>query len=151
MKSYSEEEVFAPWEIQAFTRAVELVDSVPPSTGLRCHELARAVMMRLVEEWSSSPERSDPGVLSHGFEIQVIDGYYGMVEHSFIYLGRVAAGGFGAPPNVLDVYTPGRMPQVQLVSSSSTLPFYYRRGTPRDDIKIGIVESLLTFWKARFG
>lgn len=150
MKSYAEVEVFQKWELRAFKRATELVACVPESTiggsELRCHELARAVMIKLVEDWALSPARRNPDELSHGLELQVIDGYYGMIEHSFIYLGRIMEGGFGAPPNVLDVYTPGRMPQVQLVSSSSTLPFYYRRGQPRTDIKMNVIDELMSIW-----
>jgi hypothetical protein len=44
---------------------------------------------------------------------------------------------------VLDVYTPGRLPQVQLIDVTATLGQPYRLGPPRRDIKKAVVAELV--------
>ena len=75
-------------------------------------------------------------------QLSITESYYGMIEHSFILLGELHDGGFGPMPSVLDVYAPGRVPQVQLVDTSSVLPFYYRRGAARADVRHDRVDRI---------
>jgi hypothetical protein len=115
--------IFTAQEIEYFKKACELVSKVPYKLDgevVRCHELVRAVAKAL--------------------ELTFEDGYYGMVEHSWIWLSPREP--LTPPPRILDVYVPGRVPQVQLVDPCTFLPWDYRRGPPRDDICKTTVEDL---------
>ena len=95
MKNYAESERFTPEDMQYFVVAQVLVEQVPAKCfgeWVRCHELTRAVAAVM------------------GLEDQVRDGKCMGVEHSWIEL-RV----HGTGCVILDLYAPGRMPQVQLV------------------------------------
>jgi hypothetical protein len=127
VKGYSETDVFSAAEQALRSNAERLVAVCPArlfNDVVRCHELARAVAQVM-------------GLPT----AQVCDGWYGMVNHSWIWTTpRVE---FSAPPNVLDVYTPGRLPQVQLAHSTAALPFEYRRGDRRKDIRRRVVNHLV--------
>jgi hypothetical protein len=135
VRSYSEKEVFVEKEITLFRRAMILVNEVPEAfdlRGLRCHELARAVTRMLEDEGEKG--------------LEVVDGNYGPVEHSWITIPRpFATEGF----TILDVYACGRMPQVQLVHNVWALPEHrlYQPGPRRDDINLKHLNYLLDFWK----
>jgi len=119
---------FKDQEIEYLERTQRLVKLVPyelDSKVVRCHELARAIAK----------------LLGLTFE----DGYYGMVEHSWVWTRPREP--FEPPSNILDPYTPGRLPQVQLVHSSTMLPFEYRRGDPRKDIDQEMVDSLVQIFE----
>ena len=120
MRGYSETEVFSPGEVSAFRRAEAMVHAIPDMEDLRCHEVARAVASML------------------GLEVQ--DGKYGMVEHSWILLPRTA--GRSA---ILDVYSVGRLPPVQLIHHAGILPHFdsFKAGDPRDDVRQGTVDRLV--------
>lgn len=116
MRGYSETDVFSAWELDVLRRATAIVAAVDRAS--RCHELAHAVARAL--------------------GLQAQDGHYGMVEHSWVWLtpwdkpwrpGKY-------PPNVLDVYAVGSLPQVQLVDMRGLLPHMqaYRPGLPRTDV-----------------
>lgn len=121
MIGYAQREVFAASEQRLLVQAIEIISCIrDEEPELRCHELARGV-----------------GAL---LDLQVCDGYYGMVSHSWLWTGHFEE--FSSLPNILDVYCPGRLPQVQLVHTSSTLPFEYRRHTPRTDIRQAIVDKI---------
>ena len=111
MNGYAETEVFTPREKLLLRQATELVEIAPYEVYgnlVRCHELARAVGKVL------------------GLEHE--DGRYGFVEHTWLWTEPRADEKFCAPwvlPNVLDVYTPGSMPQVQLVHMATGLPARY--------------------------
>lgn len=129
MRSYAELEMFKPTEIEKWKEAVVLTERVPDRIFgelVRCHELARAVGKLL--------------------ELPVQDGYYSFVEHSWLWLWPYDP---DDPyiPNVLDVYVPGRVPQVQLVhTNSSAFPREYRRGNgERDDIRNDALEEILQY------
>ncbi len=129
MKSYAELEMFKETEIQLLKRAILLVERVPDQVLgelVRCHELARAAGKIL------------------GLSVQ--DGYYNFIEHSWLWLTPYDPDDFYIP-NVLDVYVPGRIPQVQLVNTnSSALPRDYRRGQDeRTDINELAVEKILWY------
>lgn len=75
--SYSEREVFSTGEIIAFHEAEKMVAAImsglpPEDENVRCHEIARAVCDCL------NQMSNVVGVLN------VVDGKYGCVEHSWI-------------------------------------------------------------------
>jgi len=126
MRPYAEQEVFSTREVELFRQATALVALLPDLEELRCHELARFIGERL------------------GLEVQ--DGYFGFVEHSWCwttpraddseYLWRL--------PNILDVYVPGELPQVQLIHTTTALPMPYRFGASRRDIRSDLLAKLAT-------
>lgn len=128
MQSYSEIYVFTEEELSLYKKAIDLVDKIPKYLTiderdiltfeeLRCHELARAVGLKL--------------------NLPVIDGKYGIVEHS--WLRTVGKGKY----NVIDVYCVGSLPLVQLRDIDFKLPHQYSQGEPRRDIDDKIIEKLL--------
>ena len=119
MRSYAERELFEPGEIADWQTATKLVTLVPYAIDgepVRCHELARAVACHL--------------------GLYVCDGKYGMVEHSWIVTRTMKLS------NILDVYVPGSMPQVQLISSCRLLPTAYNPRHARGDIRVGVMRFL---------
>lgn len=147
MKSYAERHCFTQLQVDAWRRATDWVSRIRlpwEDSELRCHELVRAV--------------------AYGFrftrhELVVVDGKCGIVEHSWLiwdssrsdvgtleYLrkqGRTAeimhAASHGA---ILDVYTPGCVPQVQLIDSLMAFGRYLI-GAQRDDIREDVVQRLI--------
>lgn len=125
MKNYAEHEVFKSGELVYFLTAQELVRRIPDDFmadgwELRCHEVARAVGLRL--------------------GLKVIDGKSGGVDHSWLLT---------ASSNILDVYVVGRLPQVQLVDMACTGPRHdlvYVPGEPRTDIDGAVLWKLLLFF-----
>jgi hypothetical protein len=117
---YAESEVFSEEDIALLKKVVRWVAKVPGkinSRWIRCHELAIAIGEML--------------------QLPVVDGKYLSMEHSWIPLGE---------RRLLDVYAPGRLPQVQLVDTS--LPSFvsdYVVGPPRTDINRGLVEQLKSY------
>ena len=137
MKSYTERHVFGPEAVVLWECACRAVASVTTEMAtepnwshpeLRCHELTRAVVKAL---------GLSPGV--------VVDGKYGPVEHSWIWLPH-------STPAILDVYCPGRIPQVQLVHGIlQVVPHPYRAGDrPRSDIDTRRVDALSEYMLAAF-
>lgn len=126
MLSYSEVEVFKPWELELFKRAQGLVAKVPDSfTGIRCHEIARAVGLIL--------------------KLQVQDGKFGRVEHSWLWVSKWEWGTY--PPSILDVYAVGKLPQVQLIDVSAMSTPHLKNYYPeeiRGDVDWKIVRRLVT-------
>lgn len=120
MKSYAEREVFAEDALAAVEIAAALVARVGNHWGneLRCHELARAVGKLL--------------------NLEVVDGKYFAVEHTWLLFHHPQ----GA--HILDVYVPGRVPQVQLIHNHwATSALRYVPGPRRDDIQMDVIEQLL--------
>ena len=126
MKSYAEREVFNVNELSLLNQATALVARAPGSFDhhyVRCHELARAVSLLL--------------------GLPVCDGMFGFVEHTWIWTEEPAGRPLWTMPNILDVYVPGSLPQVQLVHLSTGLPARYRAGEPREDVRQDVVLELL--------
>jgi hypothetical protein len=124
MISYSEREIFGEREQELLWRATDLVKRVQVEP--RCHELARAVGQVLK--------------LPHQ------DGYYGFVEHTWLWTEEREEYHPWSLPNLLDVYSVGSLPQVRLVDMKHTGPGHvqiYRIGTPRDDISTHAVALLV--------
>jgi hypothetical protein len=129
MIGYAAREIFTEQEGDLLAKAEGLVDVAPYELEgdlVRCHELARAVGRIL--------------------DLQYCDGWFGMIDHSWLWTRppRLIDGFFAdGVPNVLDVYAPGRLPQVVLVASSPHLPYEYRRGDGRSDVRAPTVEALI--------
>lgn len=126
MKNYAESEIFPPEEVRLWKQAVRLIEAIPDEgvPEFRCHELARAVGHRL------------------GLKVQ--DGRYGFVEHTWLWVTPFENRWF--LPNILDVYVPGRLPQIQLIHTNRTvLPVNYSWTEPRGDIREDIVRDLCSF------
>jgi len=119
-------ERFTQKELSLWRIAKEIVQDVPDQfdgEDIRCHELARVVASYL--------------------DIPYQDGRYGFVEHTWLWTtpleGELHRWKL---PNILDVYVPGQVPQVQLIHTSTHLPLPYLWGPPRIDIRENVVESL---------
>jgi len=128
MKSYAERTVFSAAHLEAWRRATVLVACLGDDWGdeLRCHELSRAVAHVLVKEGASCVVR---------------DGLIHAIEHSWILL-RDASGLLEAYA-ILDVYAPGRLPQVQLVDDHFAVSRGYEPGPERSDVRAAIVRCLV--------
>jgi hypothetical protein len=115
---YAERCVFSSRQQEAYrlARALvgRLVDSyvAPPRRSVRCHELARAVARRLVDA---------------GHEARVVDGHLGAIQHSWVILADPIV-----RDAILDVYVPGRLPQVQLVDGHPFISSAYQVGEVHD-------------------
>lgn len=112
--------------------ATEFVDAIPEAlaVGMRCHELARIVHSVL-----PSPASMFPGT------IEIVDGQYGPVEHSWL---RTSSGW------ILDLYVPGRLPQVQLVDPIALLEAErYRPGPQRADLDDDMIARVRAWHAAR--
>lgn len=115
-------ESFTTLDMQRLEQTMRFVAAFPDKIAdevLRCHEVARAVAYGL------------------GLEDQVQDGYYGTVDHSWIWL---------SDDTILDPYAVGRFPQVQLVDYSAILceRANYRLSRPRKDINDAVLHQLLS-------
>jgi hypothetical protein len=127
VKTYSELEVFSSRELYDFKEATRLVSLMPDvdqhGRELRCHEVARVVGRELGLPWYD-------GKYEYG------------CEHS--WLGAL-------PPSrhILDVYTVGRLPPVQLVAVVTTLPTRYKVLGQRTDIREDVVRYLRNYLRVR--
>jgi len=147
MISYSEREVFTKRELALLARATAYVARVDEREAslselghwpywLRCHELARAV--------------------GHLLELEHEDGKYSSypntsvgINHSWLLIPRTNATGERVGLSILDVYSVGRLPQVQLLANTNTVP-NHRNFIPlaaRTDINETVVAKLVQMMK----
>lgn len=158
MISYSQREVFTDFAHELYVEAGTWAAALPtwwrtdgswcwsdtpprkPVPEVRCHEVVRAIDRVM-------------GITAFQFGA-VVDGYYGLVEHSWLALfGLENVGG----PSILDVYAVGRLPMVQLVCvTTATTPEYenYETGDPRTDINQPLVDQMvheLERWRPKLG
>jgi hypothetical protein len=138
VKSYAERQIFSDRATAMWCDAVDLIKRISPTWGneLRCHELARAAQIAL----GKLKFRGEP------YKLYVVDGRLWSIEHSWL-LYEVSG-----PPlyreyttkRILDVYCPGRLPQVQLLDGDHfAIARGYEAGETRTDIKLDIVEKLV--------
>lgn len=131
MIAYAEKEVFSEREVGLLRLAEDLIRPVPHELDgqlVRCHELARAVGRCL--------------------DLEVEDGHFGFVEHSWLWTEPLRSKHEWRLPNVLDVYVPGSLPQVQLVDMVSGLPHRYSaRQIKGLVIREDVVERLIEIMK----
>jgi len=124
MISYSEREVFLPEYVSAWNfthQAVSLLGDVGGGDEpVRCHELARAVWVLLE---------------NHGFSgWDVVDGRFGIVEHSWLIRPKRYV--------MLDPYSVGRLPMVQLLDVSPKFELPYQEGPERGDVRQSALDRL---------
>jgi len=121
VRSYAEREVFSPHDLSVLRLATRLVSAVGDHWGneLRCHELARAAAARLRDV---------------GIDCTVVDGAVGVIEHSWVRIEASSA--------ILDVYCPGRLPQVQLIHAHRHVSLGYEPGEDRGDVREAILGRL---------
>lgn len=127
MKGYTHQVVVPADVVVLLAQATKFVDEFPEEPGWpRCHEVARAVFALCVDPRSA----------------MVIDGHFGAVEHSWIALLE-----FKPQPWVLDCYSVGRLPMVQLVTPVIAKPSFYELYRPamryRDDVRLEEVARLV--------
>lgn len=118
MRGYSAEKVFSPRAQIMRGRAAEIVTILPE--GLRCHEVARIIHIKL----------DNVGI--------VVDGHYGMVDHTWLVIPN-----YTDSEVILDCYTVGRLPPVQLVTMDVGLGVDYRPGPERTDIKFSTIRRIV--------
>lgn len=128
MRSYSERHIFTHEECALLHRAATFVDVVTDDVpAIRCHELARAFTAEH-PTWCGTP-------------LDIVDGLFGSCDHTWIERaipGRVA---------ILDVYSVGRLPMVQLVHHWSLLQMPYVRHPDRTDVRADVVARLREEWQ----
>lgn len=139
MKGYAER-VLVPKDLADLREELAaLIEALPDHSdggGLRSHELTYAVA-----EYIRGREELER------FKLEVVDGKYEHVAHSWI-VGRTNFA--GVPDLILDVYAAMRVPMVQLVQ---LLHFYrfgykmYQEGTARTDIDRMRVDWILARFK----
>lgn len=139
MKGYSERCLFLPSVTRLYVflcKVLERFDSSPYGSGhdreLRCHELTRAVK-RFIQHHGDVPY--------HPPNVTLYDGKYSIVDHSWLEILAKSPEGL-CSLYILDVYTVGQLPQVQLLDITFSLPHRanYRAQARRDDIDMGIVN-----------
>lgn len=140
MKSYSEAEVFSASELAPFKAAQAYVDRLDErrladSSGvvktIRCHELTRAVgrLLKLAhEDGVYCPAESNGGG----------------VDHSWLCVPHHGDGRI-SNFSILDVYSVGRLPQVQLLYCGLTVPHHleFMPRAERTDIDEEMVLQLI--------
>lgn len=125
MIGYAERCCLLPEAVGAYRRACALVDRVPhvdrDGGEVRCHELSRAVARQLT---------------MIGTKVEVVDGSLWWVDHSWILLpGQLYRA-------LLDVYVPGRVPQVQILHDHPVVTRGYQRGSSRLDVRTDVINEL---------
>jgi hypothetical protein len=128
MRGYSELNVFTSDEIKAWELATLAVGSLPEDPLVRCHELARAVRDLLLS-------------LKQTPKFIVCDGKFGLADHTWLVTEVYSR------DTVLDVYSVGVLPQVQLIDRSSLAIRNARQYIERDlraDIDTALVKELVS-------
>ena len=122
MITYAERACFEASHLRVLERVEVYVARISNAWGneLRCHELARAVHRVACKT------------------LEVVDGKYGPIEHSWLRFSDGA---------ILDPYVPGRLPAVQIVDP--IVGMEYRPGAPREDIRHPIIDRLVLEMRRR--
>lgn len=134
MKGYSEKEVFSEYELAKLDAArgyVERLDETKIQGTIRCHELTRAVGRVLG--------------LAHEDGTYCPAGTEGGVDHSWLLTPHDKGKGKISGHSILDVYSVGRLPQVQLLFCGLTVPHhlgFLPRGE-REDVDERMVLRLM--------
>lgn len=127
MRSYAEREIFTDEEQATWCDAVDIVNRVSKrwDNELRCHELARAVASQLA-------------LLDR--RVEVVDGKLFAIEHSWLVIPP--QGAVRQRAAILDVYCPGRIPQVQLIDQHFIVARGYEPGPDRTDLRYDVLTRL---------
>lgn len=129
MISYAMSKCFRPYHVVAWDDARQLVDLVQADGGnqpyIRCHELARAVLLEMSEVIVQGRNK-------YRDALEVHDGKVGHVEHSWLRFTKSGV--------VIDVYRPGLHPQVLLVDSIVAMDYKFIE--MRTDIDNSVITKL---------
>lgn len=132
MISYAQRQINAEF-LKVYGLSLARVAKVPSHLDesgreIRCHELARAVARELLR-------RASLGTPS----IRVVDGRLGVIAHSWLELTAASK-----DQTIMDVYTPGRVPQVQLIDKHPIITDCYKEDPTfaRLHISLKIVNQL---------
>lgn len=136
MRSYAERQIFHATAVAVWADAVSLVARVSDryNNEVRCHELARAALKALTD-------LNERRLHDANATLSLVDGNLWAIEHSWlVYRWNDVT----APKRfILDVYCPGRLPQVQLLDGEHfAIARGYEKGAWRDDIDASMVERL---------
>lgn len=128
MQSYSATDVFSVTLRNLMLRIEatlsKMADDLPSRQVVRCHEVVQAFHMLLtIERW----------------ETELFDGHYGPVEHSWL----VITDPYRSRKFILDIYSVGRLPMVQLLVPDLGHAALYRPGELRKDIRTDDLAYLL--------
>lgn len=130
MRSHAETDIFTLRERGAFEAAQRFIarvgDPPPGAPPIRCHELAHA--------------------FGRFFGLPVVDGHFGIVDHSWVILPNPEAPKSLRHGKILDIYAVGALPQVMLLDACHYgLPYSagYHPGPPRTDIDETQVLALM--------
>jgi hypothetical protein len=137
VKSYAERQVFPDIAKAVWADAVSLIQRVSSRHGneVRCHELARAAQKALFD-------LNEHRLRVNNAALTLADGKLWAIEHSWLYCEWRDA----ATPRrcILDVYCPGRMPQVQLIADHFAVSRGYEASNEeRPDIDRDMVLRLI--------
>lgn len=136
MKSYAERQIFHVVAQAIWCDAVDIVRRVSDRWGneVRCHELARAALTALQ---ALNQRKLNEANATLG----LVDGKLWAIEHTWLTYTRNDQ---TAPRQfILDVYTPGRLPQVQLIDMHFSIARGYNSGEARKDIDLELYAKLL--------
>jgi hypothetical protein len=130
VNGYNADHTFSEKQIRVMKRAADIVAWInDQSLGagrhdmMRCHEVARIVGLLL--------------------DLPVVDGKYGAVDHSWLILNA-----YRSKACILDVYSVGSLPMVQLRDASIPgADKLYRHGDLRTDIHQKIVDMEIDLWR----
>lgn len=124
---------------EPFLRALELATRFvgrmpiadPSGRDVRCHEIARSTVWYL--------SKFQFGEQANGCKMKVVDGVYGIVDHSWILLS------YANQHAILDVYAVGRLPMVQLCLVETPIFKFiemFEEREPRNDIRGDVIYFL---------
>lgn len=136
MKSYSERQIFHVVAQAIWADAVDIVARVSDRWGneVRCHELARAALVALQALNQRKLNEANA-------TLALVDGHMWAVEHT--WLTYTCNDPIAPRRFILDVYTPGRLPQVQLIDEHFSIARGYNSGEARNDINMELFAKLL--------
>lgn len=127
MRGFAAHKVFSAAEILAYEQARDIVAKLPDHPDLRCHEVARIVHAVLgVGEVEDGKYQNNSGASLP-------------IEHSWIAIFS----GKRRYLRVLDTYSIGQLPVVQLVDVEFPLANPYFAGPPRADIRQPLIDEMI--------
>ena len=121
MRGFSDTKMLNSNELELMGKAARYISIIPSSIGFRCREVSRAIGYLL--------------------NLQVQDGHYGLVEHSWLWLQPWTWGTH--PPSILDPYVIEYVPKVRIVEFNPSIRDLYN---PRKDpyvINQNMVNTLI--------
>jgi hypothetical protein len=163
VNGYSHVHVFPEAAKIFLAMAQSIVEVLPEQDDLRCHEVARVVAKWVSRRLSQIqviegipgfgpvwPDEQPGG----GKRMYVVDGSYGMpngprIEHSWLMTRFYCAEQQWWMVVLIDPYTVGRLPPVQMLDTGMELAGMYWGGPVRTDIRRDEIERLVVGAEAK--